>query len=340
MKTRFYSLWLALILFAVTACQAQVVTQVVEVTKEVQVSQNQIVLGTQVVEVTEGEAARVAGGAPVESFATQLPLAALAADAGKVDVVGTPSPLTFSAPGSGLVIKDAELGLVVQDVDSSVNRLTQLVADYGGYIINSEVVVNENFKTAYIRLAVPVQNFERALNDVRRLAVQVERERASGQDVSAEYTDLQSRLTNLEVTAARVREFLKDAKTVEESLRISGQLSELEQQIEQVKGQMRYYEGRAAFSTMTVSLRPPFNTPTPSPTPTPTNTPTATPTATPTPGWQPSATVQQASNVLTNILQIVADMLIWVVIVGGPFIVAGAVLFGLWRFLRRSARKP
>ncbi|MBL8046640.1 MAG: DUF4349 domain-containing protein, partial [Anaerolineales bacterium] len=121
---------------------------------------------------------------------------------------------------------------------------------------------------------------------------------------------------------------------------ISGQLSELEQQIEQVKGQMRYYEGRSAFSTMTVSLRPPFNTATPSPTPTPTNTPTATPTATATPGWQPGATAQQASTVLTNVLQNLADVLIWVAIVGGPFIVAGVVLFGLWRFLRRSVRKP
>jgi len=42
----------------------------------------------------------------------------------------------------------------------------------------------------------------------------------------------------LEATAARVRAFLDQARTVEESLKINGQLSELEGQIEQVKGQL------------------------------------------------------------------------------------------------------
>ncbi len=67
---------------------------------------------------------------------------------------------------------------------------------------------------------------------------------------------MQSRLVNLEATAARVREFLTDAKTVEESLRINATLSDLEGQIEQVKGQMKFYEDRAAFSTISVTLQP------------------------------------------------------------------------------------
>src|SRR3990172_5309040 len=105
---------------------------------------------------------------------------------------------------------------------------------------------------ATLPLGIPSSQFEKALIFLRSLALQVTRETATGQDVSAEYTDLQSRLTNLEATAARVRDFLKDAKTIEDSLRISQQLSELESQIEQIKGQMSFYEGRAAFSTVTV----------------------------------------------------------------------------------------
>ncbi len=250
----------------------------------------------------------------------------------------TPSPLVFVEPGSGLVIKDAEVDLVVDDVARSLARVTQLAADHGGYLINSEVAQHNGFAYALVRLAVPVQNFERALNTLRQLAVRVERERASGQDVTAEYTDLQSQLINLEATAARVREFLKDARTVEESLRINQQLSELEGQIERVKGQLRYYAGRAAFSTITVALRPETPTPTPTPTPTSTPSPTPTPTATPTPPWQPDKTFDAASQVLVSVLQNVIDVAIWVVVVGGPFVLIGGVLLGAGRLLQRRLK--
>lgn len=271
----------------------------------------------------ESEQARASGAQPG---------AAAASD------VATPSPLVFSAPGSGLVIKDAEIDLVVDDVARALSRVTQLASDFGGYLINSETAQSGGFATAFVRLAVPVQNFERALNSVRQLGLRVERERASGQDVTAEYTDLQSQLVNLEATAARVREFLKDARTVEESLRINQQLSELEGQIERVKGQLRYYEGRAAFSTMTVALRP--ETPTPTATPTPTSTPSPTPTATPTatPAWQPGKTFDSAASVLINVMQNVMDALIWAAVVGGPFVLLGGVVFGAGRLIQRRLK--
>jgi TolA-binding protein len=287
-----------------------------------------------------GEAAGFISPATMPPLALGAPEAEQAREfTDKSDVtIATPSPLVFAEPGSGLVIKDAEMDLVVDDVARSLARLTQLAADHGGYLINSEVSRDGGFAFALVRLAVPVQNFERALNAVRQLALRVERERASGQDVTAEYTDLQSQLTNLEATAARVREFLKDARTVEESLRINQQLSELEGQIERVKGQLRYYAGRAAFSTLTVTLRPETPTPTPTPTPTNTPTPTPTPTATPTPPWQPGKTFDAASSVLIAVLQNVIDVTIWVVVVGGPFVLLGGVLLGAGRLIQRRLK--
>jgi hypothetical protein len=211
-----------------------------------------------------------------------------------------------------MVIKDAEMELLVDDTDLAILQVTQMAADYDGYIISSQTWYDYGFKYASLRLGIPSVHFEKALNRLRGLGLQILRENASGQDVSAEYVDLQSRLTNLEATAARVREFLADAKTVGESLRISGQLAELEAQIEQVKGQMRYYEGRAAVSTVTVYLTPEFPTPTPTFTPTPTSTPT------PTPGWNAGETFDDASGVLVDMSHSTADVVIWLAVVGGP----------------------
>ncbi len=267
--------------------------------------------------------------APMATFAAQE------APAGEDGAPPPTSPLAFSAPGSGMVIKDAELTLLVRDTSQAVGAVTAILTDSGGYIINSQTWYQDGYMYASMRLGVPSAGFEDVLNRLRRVGLQVLREAAVGQDVSDQYTDLQSRLTNLEATAARVREFLADAKTIEESLRINQQLSELDQQIEQIKGQMRYYEGRAAYSTVTVTLNPEYPTPTPTMTATPTATPTLTPTAT---AWSPAQTFDDATDVLAKQGQTVTDVLIWGAVVLGPWLALIALAALIVRGVAKRAR--
>ena len=237
---------------------------------------------------------------------------------------GDASQLAYAPSASRqMIIKNAEMELLVGDTDAALAQVTQLAADNGGYVLNSQTWYKGNDRYASVRLAVPSAQFENAMNYLRRLGLQVLRETASGQDVSAEYVDLQSRLANLEATAARVREFLAQAKTVEESLRVNQQLSELEAQIEQVKGQMKYYEGRAAFSTIDITLTPQLATP-----------PTLTPAA-----WNPGATFTEASGVLVSATRTTVDLLIWLVVVFGPIVLAlGLILAAVrWALRKRGA---
>lgn len=266
--------------------------------------------------------------------ATQVP-DGLPAATPAVTAAPQPTAISGSAPGDAsqlayapsasrqMVIKNAEMELLVSNTDAALAQVTQLAADNGGYVLNSQTWYKGNDKYASVRLAVPSAQFENAMNYLRRLGLQVLRETASGQDVSADYVDLQSRLANLEATAARVREFLAQAKTVEESLRVNQQLSELEAQIEQVKGQMKYYEGRAAFSTIDITLTPQLATP-----------PAATPAA-----WNPGATFTEASGVLVGVTRTTVDLLIWLVVVFGPIALAvGLILAGArWALRKRGA---
>ena len=158
-----------------------------------------------------------------------------------------------------------------------------------------------------------------------------------GQDVSNEYVDLQSKLTNLEATAARIRDFLNDAKTIEETLTVSAQLAELEAQIEQVKGQMRYYQGRSAYSTVTINLVPQHPTPTPTLTPTPLP---PTPTPTPTPGWNAADTFDDASKVLVNLTQDTIDLLIWVGLVLLPIAAVIGIFIWIIRWVMLKIVRP
>lgn len=271
-----------------------------------------------VTEIVEGE--------PVEVIITTTPAPTQAPDMA-INEPGSPAQLISAPPANRMVIKDAELELLVRKPDQALADVTQMASDYGGYIISSQTWYDGDFKYATLRLAVPSTTFETALNNLRIMGMQVLRETASGQDVSAEYVDLQTRLENLEATAARVREFLTEAKTVQESLNVSAELSKLEGQIEQIKGQMGYYEGRTTFSTVTVFLTP--ERPTPSPTPTPTATP----------GWHPGKTFVEASGKLIVISQVAVDAFIWITVIFGPIVLILMGLIWSWRAARRKGSK-
>lgn len=263
--------------------------------------------------------------APAEVLQDVAPEPAGPADPGNSEAPGGPGQLAYEPVGNKMVIKDAQLDVLVESTDVAIAQVNQLTADYDGYIISTQSHYENGFKHATIRLGIPSASFETVLNQLRDLGLKVIQESASGEDVSNEYVDLQSKLTNLEATAARIREFLDAAKTIEETLTISAQLAELEGQIEQVKGQMRYYEGRSAYSTVTVNLVPQYPTPTPTLTPTPIP---ATPTPTPMPGWNAADTFDEASDVLVNMTQSTVDLLIWFGMVLLPIIaVIGAIIW-------------
>jgi len=242
------------------------------------------------------------------------------------------------------IIKNADVRLLVKDTDVAIDRTTQIIGDLGGYIISSRVWYKDyygnNLKYATMTIGVPVDQFERMLTRLRELAIRVVDENATGEDVTDQYVDLQSELQNLEATRARIQEFLKDAKTVDEALRINQELANIESQIEQIKGRMNYLTDRAAFSTITVNFEPEFPTltPTPSPTIAPTNTPRPTATLVP---WKPGETFNDAQRTVTVAYRGIFNFLIWLVVVVLPILLPPAiVLWVLWKLVSRKPKKP
>ena len=247
-------------------------------------------------------------------------------------------PLAAPRGSSRMIIKNAELRLLVEDTRVAIDQVTQVAEDTLGYVLSSRTWYKDDYQYATITLGVPAEEYEGALRRLRGLGLRVLDESASGQDVTDQYVDLQSRLRNLEATEATIRSFLEKATTVEESLQVNRQLSEITDQIEEIKGKMNYLKDRASYSTITVHLEPQLPTPTPTPTPTATATPTPTPTPTPL-AWQPDQTFRSASNVLVRLAPGIGDLLIWIVVVLGPFLIPVALVIWLAIWFRRKRPK-
>ena len=267
--------------------------------------------------------AQDAGGAPVEAQAESES----ALKEGSVYETGSAENVALT---THLIIKSAEMRLLVEDSDQAIDRVTQVVDDTGGYIISSRVwnqahYDGKNYKYATVTIGVPVESFERALNRLRDLSIEVLDETASGEDVTDQYVDLQSQLVNLEATRERIKTFLDQAQNVDEALRINQQLSEIERQIEEIKGRINYLQDRSSYSTITVTLEPELPELEPTPTPEPTQ-------------WTPSETVEDAWKTLTKAYQGIIDLLIWFLLVFVP-IFAPPVLI-IWLVLKLVFKKP
>lgn len=246
--------------------------------------------------------------------------------------------LTVIERSNRMIVKNADVRLMVKDTDVAIDRATQIIGDSGGYIVSSRVWYQDyygnNLKYAAITIGIPVEEFEKVLSRLRGLAIRVVDEVASGEDVTEQYVDLQSQLLNLEATRARIQDFLQDAKTVDEALRINQELANIESQIEQIKGRINYLNDRSAYSTITVNLEPEL----PVLTPTPTVTPQ--PTATPIP-WKPGEELGKAKGTVTVLYQGIGNFLIWLVVVILPVVLPPAlILWGIWKWLNRKTIKP
>ena len=224
-------------------------------------------------------------------------------------------------PQERLIIRTADLNLIVADTEATMGAITEMVESNGGWVVNSSLYqYGENSKSGNITVRVPVEGFNSAITAMKNLAAEVTSETSSGQDVTEEFVDLSSRLGNLEATADRVRNFLDETRNVEEALAVNQELSRLESEIEVIKGRMQYLSQSAGFSTINVNLTPDIATQ-------PLDPET----------WRPGVVVRESFETLVNALQGIANFLIEVVIVLGPL----ALIFGLplWFIIRYVVRR-
>lgn len=229
-----------------------------------------------------------------------------------------------------LIIKNADLSIVVDDPASTVSAITQLAEGSGGFVVSvntyQTTLDGQRAQQAQMVVRVPSAKLNEVLSQIRALAVEVQRENISGQDVTADYVDLQSRLNNLEVKEDQLQAIMERATDTEDVLKVYNELSKTREEIEVIKGQMKYYEQAAAMSAVSLDIIP-----------------NAASQPVEVGGWHPEGVAKDSIELLVRIWQTLIDFLIGFTIVCGPFIVLLGVpglLFVRWARKRRQNIQP
>jgi uncharacterized protein DUF4349 len=157
------------------------------------------------------------------------------------------------------VIRQAQLSITVSSgsFDSKLTDVRGLVQLQGGFISGTDAqanpAANSQIRTGVITFMIPAAKLDDTINQLTAMG-KVQNLHISGNDVSAQYVDLQARLVNEEAQRDAMLALLQRAQSVQDIIAVQNQLGQITGQIEQLKGQIQYIDHNTAYSTVTVDL--------------------------------------------------------------------------------------
>ena len=209
---------------------------------------------------TSGNTSDAGGAASRPAIGAPVPQSGGAGGTGQLNPVpGVPVPSVVPTIQGPQVIRQAQLTISVASgsFDSKLTELRTLVEQEQGFIAGtaaqSDVTTNDPIRTGVITFMVPAAKFDETIDLLSKMG-QLKNEQISGNDVSAQYVDLQARLANEEAQRDAMLVLLKRAQTISDIIAVQTQIGQITGQIEELKGQIQYINQNTAYSTITVNM--------------------------------------------------------------------------------------
>lgn len=266
-----------------------------------------------------------------ESLSLEAPMAASASDASYTGS-GITDASSSAASAEQMIVKNANLSILVDDPVKALSEIMALADSLGGFTVYSNSYqtytnAGEQVPEASVNIRVPADKLTEAMTAIKEMTGDPEQyvtnESVSGEDVTQAYTDLGSRLRNLQEAETELTKMYENAVDAEDVLAIYNQKMQVSEQIEVIKGQMQYYEQASATSSIVVTI-------------------SAKASVQPitVAGWEPKGVARNAVQALINFGKGFVNFLIWLVIYVLPvLLVIGAPIFFFVRWLVRRNRR-
>jgi hypothetical protein len=237
-------------------------------------------------------------------------------------------PQTATAPASSLpaerlIVKTGQISVVVKDVPGTMKNITSYVEKNGGFVVSSQVSKSGLAPYGEITVRIPSKGFENSILEVKSLG-DVQRENVTGEDVTEEYVDLDSRLRNLQATEKQFLAILEKAQKIDDILAVQSELSQVRGEIEVLQGRMKYLKTSAEMSSLTIYLS---------------TDPDVLPTIKDSNEWKPLAILKSAVRGLISVGKALANLVIYIVVFIPLWILIVLVIWAIRALIRRAKNR-
>jgi hypothetical protein len=148
------------------------------------------------------------------------------------------------------LIRNGSMSFEVEDVTTTRTKIDELTRLAGGYVSSEMQNGNEEHPRYHQVIRIPGASVDDFVAKVEALAMKVESKQITVQDVTGEYVDIGSRLSAKQKIEARFLEIVKQAKTIEDILRVEEQIGSVQSEIESMQGRLKFLSNQASYGTL------------------------------------------------------------------------------------------
>jgi flagellar biosynthesis chaperone FliJ len=137
----------------------------------------------------------------------------------------------------------------VANIEMAMDQVQNIVAEFDGYVDQEQPQAYGSTEANFV-VRLPKERFNEATQHIKMVGEKVNNERAIGQDITEQYALLEKQLCELEEEAIAVRQGIAR----NQAGHLNTQLTDLESEIEFMRGKIVYRDERLALATLTLIL--------------------------------------------------------------------------------------
>jgi len=167
-----------------------------------------------------------------------------------VSATGTPAAIA-----NRKLIRNATVELEIISFDTAAQKITAFANEEKGYVATTSSEKQENGKLkGEIVVKVLPENLDRFLQKIRGLG-ELKNQTLGTEDITKNYFDTDARLKNARVMESRLIDMLKKkSDDINDLLQVEKELGRVREQIEQMQGELKFWDSQVQFATVTISL--------------------------------------------------------------------------------------
>ena len=152
------------------------------------------------------------------------------------------------------IIRNGTMSIAVKDALKTRTQINPWLEKYKAYVSHEHLDNNDYQVQMTLQFRVPAENLDSLVAMLETLDGTVTNKSIQARDVTEEYIDLETRLTNKRSYLDQYRELLKSARTIEDILKVREEIRQLEEEIESVTGRLKYLSDQVDLSTLDLTI--------------------------------------------------------------------------------------
>lgn len=166
------------------------------------------------------------------------------------------SSMNQAVPLGRKLIRDVSISVETDGFDQLIEKIQEKATELSGYIEQSDISGNRtsyNSRYAYLTVRIPSDQIDQFIDLVEGNG-NVTRKSESIQDITLQYSDLESRKKTLAVEQDRIWALLEKADTLEAVIALEERLSEIRYELESMESRLRLFDNQVEYSTIDISI--------------------------------------------------------------------------------------